>query len=215
MSLVDGSHATDRQAYPRRRPGRVRVATAGAGCTLLLACGCGHSGPVKHAKAEQHASPATAPVCSPGAREAVAGFLAIPDASISIAPSTGNNGMPQCSFRARSARGERVEAIANVYTGPQPYFILERTAVEASQSFTAKRLSPPPQAIPGLGLEADWFPAERQLMATDGIRLVTVSVIWRRAGQARERALARPLARSYLKSSKQGAAAAKSYPSGG
>ena len=97
-------------------------------------------------------------MCSPGARKAVAGVLALPDASISVATSTGNNGMPQCSFRARSAHGERIEAIANVYTGPQPYFILERTAVEASQSFTAKRLSPPPQAIPGLGLEADWFP---------------------------------------------------------
>jgi hypothetical protein len=197
------------------RPGWIRAATAGAGCTLLLVCGCGHSAPVKHARTDRRARPASAPVCSSAAREAIAGFLGVPEGSISLAASTGNNGNPQCSFRARSAHGERVEAIANLYTGPQPYFILERTAVEASQSFTPKRLSPPPQAIPGLGLEADWFPAERQLLATDGIRLVTVSVSWQRATQARERALAKPVARTYLKSSKHGAARAKGYPSGG
>jgi hypothetical protein len=136
----------------------------------------------------------------------------VPPDSIVATPSTGNNAMPQCSFRARAANTGRVAATANLYTGPQPYFILERTAVEAAQVFGAKRLVPAPQAIMGLGLEADWFPAETQLMATDGIRLITVSVSWRHTGQARQRALAEAIGRVYLRQSKRGVSLAKAYP---
>jgi hypothetical protein len=88
--------------------------------------------------------------------------------------------------------------------------VLERTALEASQQFTAVRLVAPPQAVPRLGLEADWFPAETQLMATDGIRLITVSVKW--SHSTRKRALAVALARTYLKRSKKGVSLAKGYP---
>jgi hypothetical protein len=129
---------------------------------------------------------------------------------IVVAAGTGNNGMPQCSYSAQVAGHKRVEATANVDTGPQPYFILERTAIEASQQFAPTRLSPAPQAVTRLGIEADWFPAETQLMATDGIRLITVSVSWR--DSSRKRALAEALTRPYLKRSKKGVALAKGYP---
>jgi hypothetical protein len=102
----------------------------------------------------------------------------------------------------------------NVDTGPQPYFVLERTIVEASQIFPS-RLSPAPLAVPGLGLEAAWFPAETHLMATDGTRLVTVTVDWPRASQTREIALARAVTRQYLKtpSGKAAQRLAHGYPS--
>jgi hypothetical protein len=41
-------------------------------------------------------------------------------------------------------------------------------------------------AVTHLGLEAAWFPPKSQLMAADGVRLITVTVSWpgqsRRAG---------------------------------
>ena len=88
--------------------------------------------------------------------------------------------------------------LVNVARGPQPYFILERTIVEASQVFGAKRLSPAPVSVSRLGLEASWFPAEQWLMATDGYRLITASVEWRGARQSREIALATAATRPYL-----------------
>jgi hypothetical protein len=113
--------------------------------------------------------------------------------------------------RPRRASG-RVAATANVNTGPQPYFVLERTAIEAAQQFTATRMIAAPQAVSRLGIEADWFPAETQLMTTDGVRLITVSVSWRGATQARKRALAVALARTYLRHPGGPASSARGYP---
>lgn len=106
--------------------------------------------------------------------------------------------MPQCSYTAHLADGVRVVAVANVDTAPQPYFRLDRAATEAGQAFTSGKPPPPPQAITGLGLTADWFPTQTQLMTTDGVRLITVSVNWRGATQKRERAYAIALSRTYL-----------------
>jgi hypothetical protein len=142
----------------------------------------------------------------------MARFLDLPSGSIALAASTGTNAMPQCLYGARVKGNRRVDATANVDTAPQAYFVLERTAIEAAQQFTASRMIAAPQAVTGLGIEADWFPAETQLMATDGIRLITVSVSWRGATQARDRALAEALTRTYLRHSKKGASLAKGYP---
>ena len=142
----------------------------------------------------------------------MAGFLGVAPTSVVVAVSTGNNAMPQCSFTARAGSRRRVEAIANINSGPQPYFVLERTAIEAGQQFGAERLIALPQAVTGLGLEADWFPNNTQLMTTDGIRLITVTVNWRRTSQARQRALAETVARRYLKNSAQGRSRAKGHP---
>jgi hypothetical protein len=176
---------------------------------VLLLGGCGHSGPVKKRRAATRA-PITA--CVPTARDAMAHYLKVPAASIALTASTGNNAMPECSFRARGARKRRVELIANDYTGPSPYFILERTEVEASQVFTPHRMVPAPVAVTHLGIEADWFPAARQLMATDGVRLITVTIKWGGEKQAPELALAEKVTRTYLKHPKGQASLAKSYP---
>jgi hypothetical protein len=141
----------------------------------------------------------------------MARFLTVAPNRIALAASTGNNSMPQCSFRARVAGKARVDATANVDNGAQPYFVLERAAIEAAQQFTVSRMIAAPQAVTGLGIEADWFPAETQLMATDGIRLITVSVSWRGSPQARQRALAEALARTYLSHPKR-RSLAKGYP---
>jgi hypothetical protein len=201
----------------RSRGWRQGPAIVGVCLAALSVSACGGSGRARTHTAGAHSvTSSSVTACQPKARAAIARFLAGTPARIAASASTGNNGMPQCSFRARAANTERVDATANIYTGAQPYFTLERTAVEAAQVFGPKRLTPAPQAVTGLGLEADWFPAYPQLMATDGIRLITVSVSWRGATQSRERALAETLARTYLRTprGKAAAALANGYPSG-
>jgi hypothetical protein len=122
----------------------------------------------------------------------------------------GNNVMPQCSFRARLPGGGRFKLTVNVDTSPQPYMVLSRTIVERQQVFSPTRLVPAPIAVTGLGLLASWFPDDKQLMSTDGVRLVTTTVLWSRAGRAREIRLAKRISRLYLGKSQPGKA--KLYP---
>lgn len=124
--------------------------------------------------------------------------------------------MPQCSFQARLGDGQRVTVVANLDSGPSPYFRLERTVVEQAQVFAPTPLISPPVGILGLGLAADWFPEEKQLMTTDGRRLITISFNWPGATQKREQAVAEAVARPYLKklTAKQAEAVANGYPSG-
>jgi hypothetical protein len=87
---------------------------------------------------------------------------------------------------------------AIVDSGPQPYFLLERTIVEDSQQFSTVALEPAPVHVPRLGLDASWFPGEQQVMTTDGARLIAVAVSSRGSSQARRRELATATARTYL-----------------
>jgi hypothetical protein len=191
-----------------------RGRTLGACAVAVLLCGCSGSG--AHKRKHPIPSATAQPVCAHEARSAMARLLAVPRAAIADASSTGNNGMPQCSFSARVAGGSRVEVRANVDNTPQPYFVLERTIVEASQIFGARRLSPAPVAVTRLGLGASWFPAEQWLMATDGYRLITTSVSWRGAKQSRKIALAENVTRPYLHTphGKVAQALADGFPSG-
>jgi hypothetical protein len=186
-----------------------------AACLMGLAlAGCGHSSSTAHKTASRSASVTRPPVCAPAAQSAMATFLQVAPRSIVLARSTGNNSMPQCTFTVHVSGNRVVRLTANDSNGPQPYFVLERTAIEAAQVFTASRMVAAPQAVTGLGIEADWFPATTQLMATDGVTLITATVDWRGTTQARRRALAESVTRSYLRQSKQGAARAKGFPSG-
>lgn len=179
---------------------------------VLALAACGSSAP-KHAKdtKKEAAGPV---ICRPQAREAMAGLLTAPATSISAVKGTGNNADPQCTFATKLPDGRRVSAVVNVDSGPEPYFVLERTEIENSQVFGPQRMEAAPQAITRVGLMADWFPAHTQLMATDGVRLITTTVTWHGVKQGRRIALARVMTVPYLKLTKRGQAAAKGYPSG-
>jgi hypothetical protein len=138
-------------------------------------------------------------------------FLAITPSGIAAAASTGNNSMPQCSYTAHLAGGKRVVAVANIDTAPQAYFRLERAAVEEGQAFTSGKPPPPPQSVRHLGMDAFWFPVQTELMTTDGVRLITVSVEWSGVGVKRKQALAVALSRTYLRAPH---GKATGYPSG-
>ena len=180
---------------------------------MLAACG-GAAASTTATRAGVH-HPATGP-CHTPVRDTVARFLHVTPASVTTAVGTGNDGYPQCTYATRLPHGKPVSLNADVDTGPQPYFVLERTIVEASQPFTPTRLSPAPQAVPGLGVEASWFPNRDQLMSTDGLKLLTVTVTWPRARASREIALATALSRPYLKklTPKQAIAVANGFPCG-
>jgi hypothetical protein len=80
----------------------------------------------------------------------------------------------------------------------QAYFLVTRSAVEASQIFGATRFETAPQQIDGLGLIADWFPDQQHLLATDGARLVTTTVTFPAVAAKRRVALAVAMTRPYL-----------------
>jgi hypothetical protein len=104
----------------------------------------------------------------------------------------GNNGEPECRLSAG-----RVRVVVNGDASTQPYQRLEREIVEDGQAFGTVRSFAPPQAVPGVGLDAAWLPSLDQLITADRRELVTVTVTWRAAVTAK-RALAVRLARSYL-----------------
>ncbi|HEX4036049.1 MAG TPA: hypothetical protein VHX66_16525 [Solirubrobacteraceae bacterium] len=201
-----GAGLRDVQPGSRRR--HVTVSVTAAAVTALV-CGCGHTSPAKTALAHRHLTAA----CTSGALAAMARTLGVATASIDTAASTANNEMPQCAFTTR-LHGKHVEMTVNVDNGPQPYFVLERTIVEAAQIFPV-RASPAPTQVAGLGLEASWFPAETHLQATDGLRLITATVVkLPGAGTKNEVRVARAMTATYLKTPHGKAAAklAKGYP---
>ena len=192
-----------------------RLATSLATGAAIAVSGCGSAAPTKHPAAAHHRAAAPT-LCEAKVLDVISQFLKVPAAKITNRQSVGNDAEPQCTFVTHVAGGRRVSVTANVGVEVGAYFILERTQVEASQMFAPTRLSPAPQAVPRLGLEADWFPAETHLMATDGTRLVTTTVTWRGAGQGRKTALATVVTRPYLKTPHGKAAIAKAegYPAG-
>ena len=103
-----------------------------------------------------------------------------------------------------AGRSRTGSVVANLDSGAQPYFRLERTAVEATQQFSTTRNVAAPQTIKGLGLDADWYPAQQQLQTTDGVRLITITVAWHGVSQGRRRALAVAVARPYLRPKRSG-----------
>lgn len=159
--------------------------------SVAFLAGCGHASTV--AKVTRPALQPPPAVCSAAARKALAGSLRVGAGGVRGVAGTSNGGSPQCLFAAG-----RVRVTAILDSGPQPYFRLERTAVEATQVFGAVRVEPTPTPIAGLGIDAWWFPGERRVMTTDGTRLITVNVSWPGETQSRRRALAVALARAYL-----------------
>jgi hypothetical protein len=137
-------------------------------------------------------------VCELKAQRAIAADLGLSSGDIGYARSVGTNGMPQCTFTAHT-RGRKVVVLVNVDNGPQPYFRLLRTVDEASQLF-----GPPPPGfhapvgLSGLGPFASWFVNNHQLMATNKVVLVTVTVTWSGAARETEIKVARAAVTPYL-----------------
>jgi hypothetical protein len=162
-----------------------------ARCVLILAA----AGLLSACGGKSHPRPV---VCVRSARPTLASHLQLPVSAVSQAVSKGSNGMPQCVLTARPPAGRPVRVTVNLDNGPQPYFRLERTAVEASQQFGTERLYAAPDLIMGLGLDADWFPTDNYVLTTDGVKLITVTVAWPGSSQGKREALSIAIARRFL-----------------
>jgi hypothetical protein len=164
------------------------------GAALLTAaslCACGGLG--SRARTPEPKAAALKAPCHTAARAVVGQAFGATATAVSARATIGNNGSPQCTYTSGSR-----SIVVNVDSGPQPYFILERTAVEAAQQFATVRTTPLPVHVGGIGLDAFWFPAGHQFMTTDGVRLVAVTVTVPGAGQARLSALGKAVAGPYL-----------------
>jgi hypothetical protein len=179
--------------------GSTAAAAIAAVAAVCLLAGCGNS------------ARARPPVCMLKAQQAIARDLSIGASAIAYLKSVGSNGMPQCAFTARAA-GHRALVMVNVDNGPQAYFRLLRTVDEATQIF-----GPPPpgfqapQTVSGLGPFASWFPTRNQLMATNDVDLLTVTVTWPGARRNAEVRIARAAIVPYL-AHKHGHGNTSDYP---
>ena len=148
----------------------------------------------------------------PQVQKLAAQTLGVAVGQIAEVPGTGNNAEPQCSFKTHLAGGGQFDVTVNVDPSPQPYTVLARTIEEGQQVFSPTRLTPAPVSVMHLGLLASWFPGPSHLMSTDGVRLVTTTVMWSGAKQAQEIRLATRISRLYLGKSRP--ALAHGAPSG-
>jgi hypothetical protein len=137
-------------------------------------------------------------ICTVKGQSAVAHDLHAGVGAIDYAKSVGGNGMPQCTFTTR-ADGHRTVVLVNVDNGPSAYFRLLRTVDEATQIFGP---TPPgfhaPEGVSGLGPFASWFPNNDQLMATNRVDLLTVTITWPGASRSSEVKLAKAVIVPYL-----------------
>lgn len=156
----------------------------------LVCCGSSH-------RAVSAAKAGPPPVCRPQAAVAVAGMLGVSQALVVRRAAVGNNGSPECHFRA-VVGGRKVEVVVNVDTSAQPYARLERAIVEAGQKFGLVRGFAAPVTVPKLGLDAAWLPDAHQVITTDGNALISATVAWAGGRQPQRRALATVAARAYI-----------------
>lgn len=166
---------------------RRRFATALiGGLAAIGAGGCG--------QAATRPAAETGP-CSTAARAVIGRAAGTPAALVAATKFTAPSGAASCRFAVRE-----IGVQSNIDTAPQAYERLERETVEYGQTviWSHQGPAPYPQNVTGLGVAADWFPRERRVLATDGTRLVAVTVTWQRATQAQARMLAEALARDYV-----------------
>jgi hypothetical protein len=127
----------------------------------------------------------------------VARGVRVPASAVHTRATTDNSDAPECVF---SVPGRRLRMWVSVNSEPQPYAVLERAATEESQMFTVNsRTTAAPQALHHLGLDAYWFPQEEHAMTTDGVHLITATIVaWPHVPKRRWKALAASAARPYL-----------------
>ncbi len=166
---------------PAARAPRRSVLAVAAG---IVATACGSSASALRAPCQAHA------------RAVIAAAVHLRPTLLTAVRGVGNNSYPQCTY---SARG--VSVTVNVYDGPQTYFLVERTAIEAGQQagFSGGQSAVPVVQVNGIGEEAFWFPGRSEFLTTDGHRMIDVTVGPEHEPPAALQALGEIAARPYLR----------------
>jgi len=175
-------------------PGSVaRLAALIGGVACIASCGGSPAAP-RSAPAPAPPPPpqqAIAP-CIPAARAAIAsaaGGAAVTTRVIGVAP-----GEATCVYR-----GGRLRVHVHVDANPQAAVRFNRAVVERDQvALWSHRPAHAPRLLQRLGQGADWFPAERELLATDGRRIMSVLLVRAPRDRSSALALARRVARATL-----------------
>jgi hypothetical protein len=168
----------------------VRLVRGGLALTLIVAtaaaAGCGES-----SSEPRRAARPTGP-CVAQARAAVsraAGGATARSRVTGVSP-----GLATCVYAAGALR---VEALVD--TNPQAAVRFNRAVVERDQvAVWSGHHGHAPRLLQGIGQGADWFPDDRQLLTTDGRKLVSVTLVASSLSRAQELRLAEAVARSTL-----------------
>lgn len=182
---------------PRARATRLASCAATATVVALTAAGCGGSG---SSGPRAHAAAHLGGACTARGLARVAAASGVAAGAITTRHFTETDGSAACRFAASRAGGGPLSLTVDVDSAPQALGHLDREVEEYSQGVIWFHLGKRaiPQTIMHLGLTADWFPSKRELVTTDGVRIVNVTVTAcpRRNGSGEGLAMA--VARRYL-----------------
>jgi hypothetical protein len=149
-----------------------------------LAGGCGSTA--------HHTSVALRAPCAQRVLGVIARDARVAPGAFGAANFTATNGAPACRYR-----GHALTVVADVDSSPQAVYRLDRQVVEYGQGviWFHRSQSAYPRSVAGIGVAADWFPAEELMMTTDGRRLISIIV---GAGAHSPERIAADAARAYL-----------------
>lgn len=118
-------------------------------------------------------------------------------AALQLRPFSQPDGARACRI---TADRDRLSLVVGIDTQPQAQFRLDKQVTEYGQGviWFHQGDAAYPQYIAHLGVEADWLPANDELLETDGLRLITILVVRTPAGDGPRRPIAVALGRRYL-----------------
>lgn len=113
------------------------------------------------------------PACSRQARAVLAKAASVDPSAVTGTPFKASNKAGACRLQAGDA-----QVVVMLDSAPQPYVRMDREQVEFWQNveWSDQAAKAAPYPMTSLGLGAYWFPLQRRLLTTDGVRLVTIKV---------------------------------------
>jgi hypothetical protein len=168
--------------------------SAGGLAVVLVVAGCGSSSEPSATGAARATATATA-TPAPASRQCASRAQAASGATgtrvTAVSP-----GQATCVYEGP---GLRVDV--SVDSNPQAEFRFERAVVERGQNAVwGSNLKHMPRLIHGVGQGADWFPLDRELLTTDGRRLISVKLVHSRKHASAALHLSMAVARATLAS---------------
>jgi hypothetical protein len=135
------------------------------GVAIVAVAACGGSPSVPR-RAAHPTSPCAAQVRAAVASAAGAGLVQARTTSASP-------GLATCVYEAK-----RLSVRALVDTNPQAAVRFDRAVVERAQvAVWSGHHERAPRLLHGIGQGADWFPADREILATDGRKFVSITLV--------------------------------------
>ncbi len=133
----------------------------------LVLAGCGSS------PEQTRTAPTAAPAAATGPSPCMDEISKLIGGAVQTSVKDVSPGQATCAYRSGHVRVD-----VQVDTNPQAEFRFERAVVERGQNAVwGHDNSKAPVQLHGLGIGADWFPADRELLTTDGKQLISVLLV--------------------------------------